>query len=89
MKKLIRNPVVVLVTFCAVFLLLLRSGPPAAILAIRAVVWAALLIMSGIAIFKMVRHRRLHPYRLGATLPRQFRRWVFDEPDDENHRRTR
>jgi hypothetical protein len=87
-KRLTRNPIVVFVAFWAVFLLLLRAGSSGADLAVRAAIWAALLTMSGVAIFKMVRYRRVYPYGQDATMPSRIRRWVVDEPDDEDHRRN-
>lgn len=88
MKRLTRNPILVLVAFWAVFLLLLRTESWGVDRAIEVTMSAALLAMSGIAIFKMVRHRSLHPYSQDATMPDRIRRWVFDEPDSEERRRT-
>jgi lysylphosphatidylglycerol synthetase-like protein (DUF2156 family) len=89
MKRLTRHPIVVFVAFWALFLLLLRSGSSSADLFVRAAIWAAILTMSGIAIFKMVWHRRMDPHGQDATMPDRIRRWVLDEHDDTDRRRTR
>lgn len=88
MKRLTRNPILVLLAFWAVFLLLLRTESWGVDRAIDLTIWAALLVMSAIAIFKMVRHRRVQVYGQDATLPDRIRQWVLDEPDGKDRRRT-
>ena len=79
-RKLRRNPFVVCAAFLAAFGLLIEMDSGVANLAVRAVIWTAILAMSAVAVIRAVRGGGASSQT--ATMPQRARRWVLDEPDD-------
>lgn len=75
-----RNPFVVSVAFLVAFGLLIEVDSGAANLAVRAVIWTAIVAMSAVAVIRALRGGGASSQ--AATMPERVRRWVLDEPDD-------
>jgi uncharacterized membrane protein YccF (DUF307 family) len=84
MRRLIRNPLVILVVFWGGLWLLLRAHLASAF---DGIVLPFLLALSVLAVIQMVRRRSFTPYGQTALMSDRLRRWVLDEP--EEHKPTR
>jgi hypothetical protein len=79
MGKLIGNPIVVLVVFWGGLWLLLRAHVG---LSFNGIFLPFFLVLSVLAVIKMVRRRSFGPYGQTALMSDRLRRWVLDEPDE-------
>jgi NhaP-type Na+/H+ or K+/H+ antiporter len=77
MKTLTRNPIFVLAAFLVLFSLLLQAGASRVDVWVRVVLWTAVVTISLGVVLQAIRYGR-------PSLPRRFRRWAMDEPDDKH-----